>query len=510
MPSCTRGVGGVVVSAFVMLAGADALAQGVQSLWASNCMNCHGDRGQGGGAGTRTLLDDRFGVEGGGGGGSGAGMRYDRLFFDAIKLGQEEQGMPAFGQTLSDPQIWALVNYIRELQAVDRRRRVGSPREADGVYRTARHAYRIETVVDRGLEVPWSVEFLPDGRMLVSDRPGRLRIHSTGRPGGRLSDPVRGTPPVRNQGQGGLMDIALHPEYASNGWVYLSYAEPLDEPGGRNRGMTTIVRGKIALPASASGAGTPEWVEQQTIFRANPDHFVTGDVHFGCRIVFDPRDSSILYFAIGERGRMEMAQDLSRPNGKIHRVHDDGRIPADNPFVGVTDAYESIWTFGNRNPQGLVFDLDGRLWDTEHAPRGGDEINLIEKGRNYGWPIVSFGINYNGAPFVTPWPDTAGPAAAGKDIAMPADRWLPSIGACGLDVSPGGAFPDWRGDLLAGGLSGANIDRVRLRDGTLVEREEIFHGHGRVRDVRCAPDGTVYVVLNDPDKVVRLVPADAP
>ena len=185
-------------------------------------------------------------------------------------------------------------------------------------------------------------------------------------------------------------------------------------------------------------------------------------------------------------------------------MNEDGSVPKDNPFVGVPGAFEGIWTLGHRNPQGLSFGLDGRLWDTEHAPRGGDEVNEIVRGANYGWPTVGFGINYNDTPFHTPFPELSAP---GKEIKLPIFRWLPSTGACGLDVARGKAFPQWQGDLLAGGLAGQNVDRIRVKDGKMVERETLVKGQGRVRDVAVTPNGEVYVVLNGPDAIVKLVPA---
>jgi glucose/arabinose dehydrogenase len=197
----------------------------------------------------------------------------------------------------------------------------------------------------------------------------------------------------------------------------------------------------------------------------------------------------------------EHAPMLDRPNGKVHRVKHDGSIPPDNPFVGREDALPSIWSYGHRNPQGMVRDLDGNLWLTEHGPRGGDELNLVRKGGNYGWPVVSFGMNYNGTPYRTPWPEE------GAGITMPVHAWLPSIAACGLDVvDVDRAFPQWKGDLLAGGLAGETVQRLRVRDGKVVESEELVHGRGRVRDVRVGPDGLVYLVLNGPDVIVRLRP----
>ncbi|MEK6702550.1 MAG: PQQ-dependent sugar dehydrogenase [Planctomycetota bacterium] len=467
-----------------------ALAQGVEQLWTTNCINCHGERGQGGGAGTRTLLTDEL-----------FDAKHDRPFFDAIKGGLADKGMDAFGQTLKDEQVWGLVVYIRELQAREHRARVGSPKAVKGVYTSKHQDFRIETVVDKGLEVPWAVDFLPDGRMLVTDRPGPVRIHTTGKPGGKLGEPIEGTPEVRNRGQGGMMEVTVHPDYAKpgNGWIYLAFSDT----DAKGAGMTKVVRGRLK-----EAGGKVSFVDQQTIFQARPEHYSGADHHFGSRIVFDPKDSGMLFFSIGERGAQQFAQDVTRPNGKVYRVRDDGTIPKDNPFVGKAKAYESVWSHGHRNPQGLVFDLQGRLWDTEHAPRGGDELNEVKRAANYGWPTICFGINYSGAPFQTPWQK---PKAGEPELTMPALRWLPSIAACGLDVvKPGPAgevFPNWKGDLMAGGLAGQIVERLRVKDGAVVEHEEIVHGMGRVRDVATGPDGSVYVVLNSPNKVIRLLPA---
>lgn len=470
----------------------------MEQLWANNCANCHGTRGEGGGAGTGTLLTrEQFGQE------------HDKPYFDAIKNGVPDMGMAAFGATFSDKEVWGLVVHIRELQNRALRRAEGSPKAKDGVYTSKHAAYRIERVVTSDLKIPWAVDFLPDGRMLITERPGTLRVHSTGKPGGTLSGPVAGLPKVLHMGQGGLMDVALHPEFAQNGWIYLGYADAREGSTGRGApNMTRIVRGKLK-----DVDGKPTWTDNQDIFKAEDKHYGPWGLHFGNRIVFEKalagggaKSSHYVFWSIGERGQGDHAQDLSRPNGKVHRLFDDGQVPDDNPFVNTPDAVKSIWSYGHRNPQGLVFDLDGNLWDTEHGPRGGDELNLIQKGGNYGWPVVAWSIDYPGEPKWVPWTED-GKAPDGATIIQPVDRWLPSIGACGLDVVKGDAFPAWKGDLVAGGLSGANVDRIRIRDGKSVEREELVHGIGRVRDVVTAPDGTIYVVLNDPDHVIRLVPA---
>jgi aldose sugar dehydrogenase len=258
--------------------------------------------------------------------------------------------------------------------------------------------------------------------------------------------------------------------------------------------MTKVVRGKIQFAGDAA-----KWTDQQTILEFPQEFYSGAGIHFGCKIAFDKQKN--LLIAVGERGTNMRVQELNNPYGKVFRLRDDGSDLPDNPFVGQEGVLKGIWTYGHRNQQGIVFDLEGNPWVTEHGPRGGDELNLLTKGANYGWPVVAFANNYNDTPFRTPWPTEE------QKITLPVFRWLPSIGASGLDVARGKAFPQWQGDLLAGGLSGANLDRIRVKGGKLVEREELIHGMGRVREVAVGPDGFVYIALNGPDKIIRLVPA---
>lgn len=488
--ACSAAVLMLVAGCMVTQAHAQRREQGMEEMWSNSCLRCHGKAGEGGPAGTSTLLTVEL-----------MDQSLDKRFYDAIKDGHKDGGMPGFGDVMQERQMWSLVVYIRELQLRNHRQELqatdaqksggGVPRVEKNVYQAKDHAFKVEDVVSGGLAVPWSVDFLPSGEMLVAERQGRLRIAKNG----NLGVAIKGVPVVRNRGQGGLMDVAVHPNFEKNKWVYLSFSDPKKKEDRDNAlGMTKIVRGRIK-----NGV----WTDEQVIFEAKEKDYLETDLHFGCRIVFaepTPDGKRYLYFAIGERGRQDHAQDLKRPNGKIYRLFDDGKVPQDNPFVGQKDVYEGIWSYGHRNPQGLALGTDGLLWDTEHGPRGGDEVNLIEKGKNYGWPLVSFGVNYSGSPFKTPWPE------ASQEIAMPVYRWLPSTGACGLDVSRGEGFAKWKGDLIAGGLAGENVDRLRIKDGKLVEREELLYGMGRVRDVVCGPDGNVYVVLNAPDKVIRLTP----
>ncbi len=450
-------------------------AVNVTRLYNDTCAKCHGAEGQGGGAGTRTLLTDaKFDQD------------FDRVFFDTIKNGIADQGMEAYGATLRDEEIWALVVHIRELQAKALRAAKGSTRPVDGVVKTQRHKYRIEEVIGtgQGLKVPWAVDWLPDGRMLVTNRPGTMIVVDKG-----ALVSVDGLPRSIENGQGGLMEVAVHPDYARTGWLYLGITDPA-KAGDPRTSLTKIVRGKLRFDG-----GKASWTGEQTVYEAAQEFYSTASFHYGTRIAFDGKGH--VFFAVGERGTNMRAQDPATPYGKIMRVMEDGRIPADNPLPG-----NPMWSLGHRNPQGLVFGLDGELWNTEHGPRGGDELNRVQKGGNFGWPVIAFSINYNDSPFRMPWPK------ADEPFLLPVFRWLPSCAACGLDVEKGPAFPNWKGDLFAGGLAGQIVDRIRVKDGKFVEREEILHGMGRVRDVAVAPDGTIVVVLNEPDKVIRLVPAD--
>lgn len=443
----------------------------VEDVYQQNCASCHGARLEGGSG--SALLGPVW----------KHGGDSDSLF-KVIRDGVPDTPMIGWG-SLGESTLRALAIYIRE-QAYAAAQVKPEKRDASADRKpvvTKEHTYRIETVVT-GLENPWSLAWLPDGNRLVTERPGRLRILDGKN---KLSAPVKGTPSVFARGQGGLLDVAVHPDYARNGWIYLSYSDPrkLD---GSDVSLTAIVRGRIR-----NGA----WVEQEDVFRAPLKFYQTTRHHFGCRIVFD---GDHLFFSMGERGRSDHAQDLTRPNGKIHRIFDDGRVPPDNPFVDRKDAWPTIWCYGNRNPQGLVrHPATGDLWETEHGPRGGDELNLIVRGANYGWPKASYGMNYDGSPLT---PDTSLPG-----MMDPVIYWLPSIAASGLAVYEGDAFPKWRNNLLAGGLAKQEVHRLVLKDHRVVEREVIFSNHGRVRDVRVGPDGLVYILIDATDgKILRLRP----
>ncbi|MDF1587285.1 PQQ-dependent sugar dehydrogenase [Marinimicrococcus flavescens] len=336
--------------------------------------------------------------------------------------------------------------------------------------------------VVEGLEFPWSLAFLPDGRMLVTEREGRLRLVEDGR---LMAEPVAGLPEVVARGQGGLLDVALHPRFAENGWLYLTYSGP-----GSDGLATHLMRARLRGDALE---------EQEVIFVAEPGSG-TGR-HFGSRIVFG-RDG-LLHMSIGDRGEMQRAQDLSDLAGKIVRLRDDGSIPADNPFTGRADAHPAILAYGVRNPQGLALHpVTGELWEQEHGPRGGDEVNIIRKGANYGWPLTTHGIDYSGLPI--------GRGRTMEGVEPPLWTWVPSVAPSGMAFYTGAAIPAWQGDLLVGALKDRMLVRLDLEGERIVGEERLLEDAiGRIRDVRVGPDGLVYLLNDEADGGIwRLEPAD--
>lgn len=365
------------------------------------------------------------------------------------------------------------------------------PLSAQGTtHRTVYHDFRVVTVAD-SLVNPWSIAFLPGGDMLVTERPGRLRIVRNGK---LLATPVAGVPEVFTRGQGGLLEVLPHPNFSSNRLLYLSFAKPL---GDSTAATTAVVRGRFENDRLTN---VEQIFEAQT--RGAPGHF-------GSRLAFDRE--GYLFITVGDRvvppsGDLERhpAQDLSNHHGTINRIHDDGRVPADNPFVGREGARPEIWSYGHRNPQALaIHPQTGDVWATEHGPQGGDELNLIRKGLNYGWPVIGFGVNYRTGAAIH-----SGTMREGME--QPAHVWVPSIGVSGMQVYTGDKFPEWKGSILVGGLVGEQLVRLTL-DGQRVELAEILLRRiGRIRDVRQGPDGFIYLAIDNrqggPTPIVRLEP----
>ena len=456
-------------SAFLLTACQAATAQKVPDIeefavdrglviYAEHCESCHGANMTGGSA--PSMADEVWEY-----GGTNADIR--RIIADGI----EEVGMPGFGDVIEGEQLSDLVTYVRRGGDLKTTAPIDDVPSVQG-------QVKIENWAE-GLDEPWGVHFIADDTALVTEKSGKLwQVSSKDRM------EIKAIPSSVDSGQGGLLDVATDPDFAENGWVYLSFTHA-DADTPKNR-MTKIVRGRIE---------DGQWIDEETLFQARSEDYLNSGHHFGSRITFD--NQGHLYFGIGDRGKKEMAQDLTKPNGKIHRIMRDGSIPADNPFVDVEGAYASIFSYGNRNPQGtIVHPETGVVWETEHGPKGGDELNAIKAGVNYGWPKISYGRNYSGTVLT---PHTALPG-----MAQPVSQWTPSIAVCGLDVYTGDLFPEWKGRLMAGALAFQTVRLIDVQGEDYVSEVSLIKDEGRVRDVTTGPDGAIYVAL--PKRIIRITP----
>ncbi len=423
---------------------------------------------------------------------------------------------------LTENQVYQTVTYLR-IQGGNLNPKPEFVSNPDGrVIKSKKQTFHIELVAS-GLETPWGMAFLPDGRLLVTERPGRLRIIDRD---GKMSAPVKGTPAVIERQDSGLLDIAVSPTYAKDGWIYMAYTDtppgvaipPPPAPavrqvpgapgaGGPPAGprpvlppsMTHFVRGKLNA--------NNEWVETQTIWNAPPEVYTPANTHYGTRMLFDGKGH--MFFSLGERGDMTNAQKLTTPLGKIHRINVDGTVPTDNPFYNTEGAIKSIWTYGHRNPEGLSIDpVTGLLWETEHGPTGGDEVNIIEKGKNYGWGVISNGLQ----------PGITATAKAGME--SPIKYYVPTVAPSGILFYKGGKFPAWKNNLFVSTLAGGALRRLEISGRKIVTDEILYDNHGRNRAVAVGPDGNIYVLLQNPTgqgtgyglaastpgRVIRLVP----
>ena len=360
------------------------------------------------------------------------------------------------------------------------------------VLRSANHDYRVVTVAD-GLIGPWSIAFLPGGDILITEKSGRLRLV---RDGVLRMEPVEGVPEVLDRGQGGLMDVVPHPDFESNQFVYLTYSKPI---GDGTEATTALGRGRFV---------NDRLVDFEDIFvaqtRGRPGHY-------GSRIAFDA--DGYLFVTVGERQipssgdlTAHPAQDITNHHGTVNRIFDDGSVPPDNPFVGTPGARPEIWSYGHRNPQGLAIHPEtGDIWVAEHGPQGGDELNRILPGLNYGWPVIGYGVNYGSGLAIH-----AG--TRGDGIESPTHFWVPSIATSGLMIYTGDLFPAWKGSIFVGGLAGEQMARLTMEGQRVVREETLLQGLGRVRDIRQDSDGYIYVAIDgrgQPSAVVRLEPAGA-
>ena len=435
----------------------------------------------------------------------------------SIADGFPQGKMPAFSATMDEVTIRRMAMMISEKRAnlaYTDFRIATPPAIPEGVVASEKQKFRIETLATGLAALPYSIAVLPDGSVIVTEKTRGLRVIS---PDGTTSEQVRGTPQVFDDGfqvpgillvygMGYLLDVAPHPDYAKNGWIYLAYTERCTDCNKASRdskrpvSMVVLVRGRIR---------NGEWVDQQPVWKTDMENY-TGmpDMAAGGRVTFDGKGH--VFLSIGIKGGSEFAgiQDLKLPYGKIHRVNDDGSIPADNPFVKTAGALPSIWTYGHRSPQGLEFDRrTGRLWETEMGQRGGDEVNLLLPGRNYGWPLTSKGLRYEGLP--VDYGKQLNISFDMKDIEQPLVDLTPSPAVSSFVIYDGKAFRKWRGNLIVGTLKATELYRMEVKGDRVVHRETLLTGLGRIRDIDVSSNGEIYLLLEHQSggRIVKLIPA---
>lgn len=437
-------------------------------LYQTYCGGCHGAQMEGGQYSALRKQDWMYGGE------RAAMLR-------TVMYGIADTDMAAWSYVLAEPQVEALVDYI-----IESRDTLPSetPAKADFI-QTADYLVHIETLIADGFRSsPWGLEFVDARRALITERRGGLRWMIDG----KLDPiPITGTPETIQYGTGGMLDLALDPDYGDNGWIYIAYVHPLGEgPTEERPAMTRIIRGRVEQH---------QWVDQELLFRVGDELYQVNKGRWGSRLLFD--EAGYLYFTIGDIRLNEHVQQLDKPAGKVYRIHPDGSIPTDNPYVGKPGALEAIYTIGNRNVQGIdQHPVTGAIWGTEHGPMGGDELNILELGHNYGWPVITYGIDYDGT--------IVSDLTHQEGMEQPIKFWKPSPGISALEFYTGEMFAKWKNQAFVGALVFQEIKRLEF-GGDRVENEEVLlKGYGRVRDLKTGPEGAIYVVLNEPHMVLRL------
>lgn len=450
------------------------IAQDGAAIYKMYCGGCHGAQLQGNTAATLIKTDWKYG-------------RGRDAIFRNIKFGIPSTEMIKWGGTLSDKDIGALADFIVAAQEVP----PNAIRPIPETLTTKDYVLKVEKLVIADIHTPWGIEFADAHRALITERTGAIRWMVDGK-----LDPqsIQGLPKTYAQNKtGGFMDLALDPDFSKNGWVYFAFSHTNGDPSNEDAvGMTKVVRGKIK---------GHQWTDEQTLFEIPDSLKVSGGNRWGGRLMFDK--NGFLFFSIGDMARGDDSQKLGKPTGKVYRIHADGSIPKDNPFVGTKGAIPALFSIGNRNVQGIAqHPVTGEIWATEHGPMGGDELNILKKGANYGWPVITFGVDYNGE-IVSKETEKAG-------MEQPVTQWTPSIAICPAEFVTSRLFPKWKNNLLVGALSFEEIRRLVIENNKVVEQELILKGVGRVRDLKTGPDGALYVLLNDPDMVLRITPEKKP
>jgi glucose/arabinose dehydrogenase len=438
----------------------------------TNCAGCHGKQLEGAAAPGLVQKDLKHGA--------------DRISIrKSISNGIPGTEMIKWSGVISEKEIDLLTDYVSIV-----RKSPGLAKakpEKPLVVSTKHYQLKIEQLVTKGLERPWGITFVDSKKALITGNKGELRWLIDGK---LDAQKIAGIPKSYASDQvGGMLDVISDPDYAKNGWVYLAYSHnPKNSADKRTPGMTKVVRGKVK---------DHQWMEEQVLFQVHDSLLVTGGSRWGCRFLFDK--AGYLYFTIGDMDRAKDAQILSRPAGKVYRINKDGTIPRDNPFVGRPGMLGAIYSYGNRNVQGIAqHPTTGLIYATEHGPQGGDELNIIKKGANYGWPIITYGIDYNGS--------KVSDISEKEGMEQPITYWTPSIAASSIAFTGGRLFPLWKNNLLVGALKFEELRRLVIEGDQVKEQEILLKGYGRVRDVCMGPDGALYVLTNSPDAVLRIKP----
>ncbi len=444
-------------------------SQDGRQVYQSYCIGCHGPQLEGSVA--SALIKDQW--EHGGD---------KQSIINTITNGIEGTEMISWGTVLSESEIEAAADFILSVQdgPMDL-----TEVETSYTLETYHYPLKVERLVPSGLSAPWGIEFVDENKALISQKNGQLVWMIDG---ALLHQPVANTPMSYGQNiYGGYMDIALDPEYAENGWVYLAFSHNSQNSlDSLTPGMTKIVRGRIIENS---------WVDEQELFEVHDSLKVSGGTRWGCRFLFDRE--GYLYFTIGDMNREDDSQILTRPAGKIYKINPDGSIPEDNPLVGQQGALQAIYSWGNRNAQGIALHPEsGLIYASEHGPKGGDEINIIRKGFNYGWPVITYGIDYDDS--------IISDKTHQQGMEQPIFYWTPSIAVSAIEFVNGTVFPKWQNNLLVGALAFQEIRRLVIEEGKVIHEELLMKGYGRVRDIKQAPDGTLYLLTNAPDAVLRV------
>jgi glucose/arabinose dehydrogenase len=436
------------------------------------CAGCHGKQLEGAAAPALVVKELKHGAD-------------RQSITHSIRNGIPGTEMMKWSGVISDKQIGAVTDYILAVRQAPELAKVKNEKPLE--INTKDYKLKIEQLITKGIERPWGITFVDSRRALITGNKGELRWMIDGK---LDTQKVVGIPKSYASDQvGGMLDVITDPDYTKNGWVYLAYsANAINSSDKQTPGMTKIVRGKVK---------DHRWLEEQVLFQVNDSLLVKGGSRWGCRFMFDRLGH--LYFSIGDMDRAKDAQLLSRPAGKIYRINRDGTIPKDNPFYGQPGMLEAIYSYGNRNVQGIAqHPITQLIYATEHGPQGGDELNVIKKGANYGWPIITYGIDYNGS--------KVSDLTEKEGMEQPITYWTPSIAVSAIAFTGGKLFPKWENNLLVGALKFEELRRLVLVKGQVKEQEILLKGYGRVRDVCMGPDGALYVLTNSPDAVLRIKP----